>query len=388
VGEEIPTQLAVWGAVGSILLKELLYHATVRIGRKANSNLVIANAWHHRSDAISSVVALLGTSQYLSSPSLNLFYIQKGIGGAMVGFPYLDPLAGMAVAAMIIKMGVTMGWESIKELTDASLDKEMLRYMGSLITKVDGIVEYRNIRARKMGTYQVVDVEIQVDPLLSVSVAHQLAHKYPALPFPKAKLTPSSSSSSSFRVRLTLLDAIPQINDVLVHVDSEPPMEDTMETLMRPQSEITSDVAAKVALFPDEVAGMSFLCCHYYNHRLTVEVDLVLKDNKKTIEESQAIARKVQKEIMKIPDVDYADIMMNLSLLERGGLPIERKAKDVQVLQQPGLPSAQATPHPGEEEGNLAWLKEGSKGQPTNNLPPRREFPKGRRPRFVKAATK
>ena len=83
----------------------------------------------------------------------------------------------MAVAAMIVKMGMTMGWEAIQELTDASLDKEMLAYMGSLISKVDGIVEYRNIRARKMGTYQVVDVEIQVDPLLSVSVAHQLAQR-------------------------------------------------------------------------------------------------------------------------------------------------------------------------------------------------------------------
>src|SRR5689334_6867108 len=60
LGEEIPTNLALWGAAGSIILKELLYQVTVRIGKRANSNLVVANAWHHRTDAISSVVALIG----------------------------------------------------------------------------------------------------------------------------------------------------------------------------------------------------------------------------------------------------------------------------------------------------------------------------------------
>jgi cation diffusion facilitator family transporter len=147
-----------------------------------------------------------------------------GIVGARLGVPWLDPIAGLAVAGMIVKIGVEMGITSLRELTDCALDTSMTKYMVRLIQTVEGVVEYRQMRARRMGTYIIVDVEIQVDPRLSVSAAHQVAQ----------------------RVRLTLLDQVPQVHEVLVHVDPEPPVEETLETLMRSQSEIFEDVAAKV----------------------------------------------------------------------------------------------------------------------------------------------
>lgn len=269
---EVPSNLALYGALGSILFKEALYHATVRIGKRAGSELLIANAWHHRTDAISSVVALFG------------------VAGAQYGVAWLDPVAGLAVGVMIVKMGVEMGMKSVRELTDASIEHDMLNYMEKLIRNVEGVVEARKIRARKMGTYSIVDVKIQVDHLLSVSAAHQVAK----------------------RVRLTLLDAVPQVNDVMVHVDPEPPQSQTLQTLMRPQSEIYQDVVAKVDLFPE--VYLSYMCCHYYNMRLTVEVDLLFGDETISLKQAQELAKKIQKEVLAIKDVHHADIMVNLTL--------------------------------------------------------------------------
>jgi cation diffusion facilitator family transporter len=271
----IPSTLALYGAVGSILVKELLYQVTYHIGKKNRSNLLVANAWHHRTDAISSVVALVG------------------VAGARWGMPWLDPVAGLAVAVMIFKVGAEMGINAVKELTDCALDEGMLKYMQKLVKKVEGVVDHRKIRARKMGTYLLVDVEIQVDRLLSVSAAHQVAK----------------------RVRLTLLDEVPQVHEVLVHVDPEPPDEESssLDKLMRPQSEIFEEVAAKVDLFP-EVVGMSYMCCHYYARRLTVEVDVIFNNSNLSINEAQEVAKRIQKEIETIKDISHADVMLNLSL--------------------------------------------------------------------------
>jgi cation diffusion facilitator family transporter len=92
-------------AVGSIASKEWLYHATVKVGRETRSKVLEANAWHHRTDALSSVAAL------------------GGVMGAYAGFPLLDPLAGLVVAGMVVRTGVEVGLESIQELTDESVEE-------------------------------------------------------------------------------------------------------------------------------------------------------------------------------------------------------------------------------------------------------------------------
>uniref|UniRef100_A0A0D9Z785 Cation efflux protein transmembrane domain-containing protein n=1 Tax=Oryza glumipatula TaxID=40148 RepID=A0A0D9Z785_9ORYZ len=119
----------------AISVKEGLYWITKRAGEKEGSGLMKANAWHHRSDAISSVVALLG------------------VGGSILGVPYLDPLAGLVVSGMILKAGVHTGYESVLELVDAAVDPSLLQPIKETILQVDGVKVY---------------------PFLSVSAAHDI----------------------------------------------------------------------------------------------------------------------------------------------------------------------------------------------------------------------
>ena len=97
---EIPGIISLWMAGIAIFVKEILFHLTRFIGKKTGSKILLANAWHHRSDSISSIAALIG------------------IGGSQLGLPLMDPLAGVLVAGIIIKTGINIGYESIKELTN------------------------------------------------------------------------------------------------------------------------------------------------------------------------------------------------------------------------------------------------------------------------------
>lgn len=133
------------GAAGiSIAAKEALYHATVKIGKQANSKVLIANAWHHRTDAISSVVAL------------------GGIVGSMAGVPLLDPVAGMAVAAMIVKTGGEICLDSVQELTDNTVEAEVLETLEEVSANVDDVLHVSQVRARRMGPYTLVDLRVHV----------------------------------------------------------------------------------------------------------------------------------------------------------------------------------------------------------------------------------
>jgi cation diffusion facilitator family transporter len=156
----IPTQLALYGAVGSILFKELLYQVTVRVGNRLRSSLLVANAWHHRSDALSSVVALVG------------------ILGAQYGYPWWDPVAGLAVSAMIAKMGFNILKDSVYELTDSARgNEETAARISSLVLGIDFStflssqispptevkILPKSVRIRRMGTYRVIDLQLEID---------------------------------------------------------------------------------------------------------------------------------------------------------------------------------------------------------------------------------
>ena len=113
---EVPGNLALAVAIASILFKEALYRITAYIGERNHSRILIANAWHHRSDAISSLVALIG------------------IGGAQWGFPVFDPIAGILVAGWIIKIGLTIGYNSVRELSDEVVEG---RYLACFETSLE-----------------------------------------------------------------------------------------------------------------------------------------------------------------------------------------------------------------------------------------------------------
>ncbi|KAI8799379.1 cation efflux family-domain-containing protein [Cladochytrium replicatum] len=178
-----PFALAIIGI--SILLKEALFHITMRIGKKLKSDVLIANAYHHRSDAAGSLVALVG------------------VGGAVFGAQWLDPLGGMLVSGMIIQSGLSVVVPALRELTDASASPDttmkVIEIVDAMKLEDTNIVACTDVRARKIGPYTIVDLQLQVEPLISVSSAHQITEN----------------------LRAQVMSAVPDISEVLIHIDSE-----------------------------------------------------------------------------------------------------------------------------------------------------------------------
>ncbi len=177
-----PTWFALVAALISIFANEVLFQYTFTVGKKVKSNLLIANAWHHRTDAISSVIALIG------------------IAGAMLGFPLLDAVAAIGVSLLISKVGWDISYRAFKELIDTALEAEKVEKIKALILSVDGVKAVHSLRTRSMGTYALVDVHILVvNSRISVSEGHQI------------------SESVMYR----LLKGIDEVSDVTVHIDPE-----------------------------------------------------------------------------------------------------------------------------------------------------------------------
>lgn len=161
-GEELPAPgwIALAVAVISIVAKELLYRYTVREGRRLKSDAVIANAWHHRSDAFSSI----GTV--------------AGIGGAMFAgenWRILDPVAAAAVSFFIIKAGYDIVRPAMNELLEGSLPKEQTAELERIISGVNGVKGFHNLRCRKIGSTIAVDVHIKLDGDMRLTDAHDIA---------------------------------------------------------------------------------------------------------------------------------------------------------------------------------------------------------------------
>lgn len=176
-----PTMLTLWIAGLSIISKEVLYQYTMVVARRVRSKLLEANAWHHRSDAISSIVVF------------------AGIAGAMWGYPMLDSIAAIIVALMICKIGWELGHQSFQELVDTGLEPETLESIEGLILGIDGVNQLHMLRSRRMGHNALVDVHILVHPRLSVSEGHQISEA----------------------VEMVLVNTFEEINDVTVHIDPE-----------------------------------------------------------------------------------------------------------------------------------------------------------------------
>ena len=156
---EMPGLIALIAAVASIAVKEILYQWTAREGRKISSQAVIANAWHHRSDALSSVGSLIG------------------IGGAMLlggKWVILDPLAGGIISIVIIIVAVRMAGPALSELTDASLPDEAENRISEIISSVKGVRGVHDLKSRRCGSYSIVDAHIVVDPEMTVAAAHDI----------------------------------------------------------------------------------------------------------------------------------------------------------------------------------------------------------------------
>lgn len=161
-GETIPQPgyLALLAAAVSIAAKEMLYQATVRVGKQTGSTVVIANAWHHRSDAFSSIGSLIG------------------IGGAIAlgnKWTVLDPLASCAISIAIIVVGIRMATPSLAELMEASLPEEVLQGIIDTASAVKGVNNIHELKTRRNGMSYIIDAHIAVDPTISIVEAHDIA---------------------------------------------------------------------------------------------------------------------------------------------------------------------------------------------------------------------
>ncbi|HDY90364.1 MAG TPA: cation transporter [bacterium] len=157
---KMPGIIALLTGIISIISKEALFHYTSAVARKTGSSTLKANAWHHRSDALSSVGTVIG------------------VGGAILlgeRWTVLDPLAAVFVSILVIKVGTEIGWNALRELSDEALSRERQRKLEIAINNVDGIQGFHNLRTRSLGRYVTVDAHILVDPEMSVRDSHTIA---------------------------------------------------------------------------------------------------------------------------------------------------------------------------------------------------------------------
>lgn len=156
---QVPTALPLIVSIISIGIKEYQYRITIRIANKINSPSLKADAWHHRSDALSSIAAFIG------------------IGGAMLGFKALDPIASIVVALFVAKVGFDILKDSTNELMDYSIDDEQEEQIRKIAEKTEGVINLGELRTRKHGAMAYVDLTICVNKDLTVLEGHEIAHK-------------------------------------------------------------------------------------------------------------------------------------------------------------------------------------------------------------------
>lgn len=161
-GEIIPAPkfIALAAAAISIALKEILYHATMKVGKRCGSTAVIANAWHHRSDALSSIASMIG------------------IGGAIAlgsRWTVLDPIVSCCISIAIIVVAVKMALPSLAELLEASLPEDIVNEIMETAASVEGVCDIHELKTRRNGMSFIIDAHIVVDQHISIVEAHNIA---------------------------------------------------------------------------------------------------------------------------------------------------------------------------------------------------------------------
>jgi len=148
---------ALWVAGGALVAKELLFRYMLAVAKKVKSSMLVANAWHARSDAASSLV------------------VGVGIIGNLLGYPILDPIAAALVGFMVTRMGWSFGWDALHDLMDRAVDEAEVQSIRQTLLGTPGISNVHDVRTRKMGDMIVVDAHLEVDATLSVEQGHDIA---------------------------------------------------------------------------------------------------------------------------------------------------------------------------------------------------------------------
>ena len=223
--------LALWVAIIALFAKEGLFRYMLRVGERLRSPMLIANAWHARSDAASSLV------------------VAVGIGGNLLGFIFADSVAAIVVGFMIVRMGIVFAWDAFQELIDAGLSIEEVDSIRQTLIDTPGVVSLHELRTRRMAHRALVDAHILVDPRISVSEGHSIAE----------------------RARGRVLKSHPAVVDVLVHVDPEDDLDhDTNSQRMPGRESLLTHLMPLLDGLPDPQR----VVFHYIGGKIEAEVYL------------------------------------------------------------------------------------------------------------------
>ena len=148
---------ALWVACGALLAKEFLFRYMLAVAKRVKSSMLVANAWHARSDAASSLV------------------VGVGIIGNLLGYPILDPIAAAIVGFMVTRMGWSFGWDAMHDLMDRAVDDAEVQAIKATLVQTPGVSGVHDVRTRKMGDMIVVDAHLEVIATLSVEQGHDIA---------------------------------------------------------------------------------------------------------------------------------------------------------------------------------------------------------------------
>jgi len=266
----VPTWLAVCAATFSIIVNEGIFHYTRVVGQRVNSPAIIANAWHHRSDAISSVAALIG------------------IIGAQFGYPIMDPLAGGVVAIMILKVGYDILADGIRDLMDTGLSEGQTQEFQKIIDGIPEVIKFHDLRTRTLGGEIFMDVHILVDTDLTVTEGHAAAE----------------------RVRRSLIMAFDRVQDVLVHVDGE---EDHM--LLQLYSSTRADlikIVDPMIADADITLKRTRMRVHHLKGTTLIEIYLQV-DPEKSMSEIHPLFENLKKHLKSTPEIDDVRIFVDVN---------------------------------------------------------------------------
>jgi cation diffusion facilitator family transporter len=178
-----PNLYALYGAALSIVVKEWMYQYTVRVGRRIKSQVLVANAWHHRSDALSSIAALIGIGAAVINPA----------------WSFMDAVAALFVALLIVKVGFDITVPAFQAAADAAPTQERIRQITEVAEAVPGVRSAHDIRARSYSNQLYVELHAVVDPSITVSAGHKIADE----------------------IRAKIMEKIPDILDVIIHIDPD-----------------------------------------------------------------------------------------------------------------------------------------------------------------------
>lgn len=221
----------------AIIAKEGLYQYTIRIAKNFNSKLLEANAWHHRSDVISSILVAIGVA-----------------GSVIFEIPWLDAAAAILVAIMIFYMGFRLILDSTMELVDTAWDAEKTNEMKQFIGNIEGVDHMHMLRTRKMGNNVLADVHLQVNSYLSVSEGHYIAEDMMA----------------------KLRKKFPELSDITVHIDPEDDETASLSKTLPSRQKLMTKLYPLIQKHSLE-ENVHSINLHYIKGK--IEVELVLTDS-------------------------------------------------------------------------------------------------------------